>query len=562
MKKIVFILVILSVSFSNICYAAIDAATQWEFRSTATANMVNGGGFVSGASGSDFSTQDTAERTWLPAGGDFTNDLSPTNATPSVLTSASYNFAAADVGNIIHLTAGTNLTASWYEIVSVAANAATLDRNAMTGAPSADVSGYEGGSMNIGALEDSFFDNIGDNADDGNTVWFYNNNSATTITFTMSQTVSISGGGVNNPIMIKGYKTTRGDEPRGDDRPTLAIGANLFEIQDLWDMHNLQATGTSSRVLDDGNTSKFISLKVTNSSTTADRNSINLTDGNSSVYDCELISYRGQGIFSNTSHHEILYSYFHDSNVGLLDTSTGGTTLIGNLFESHVTAAVQFTGTSSQAQSVVSNTFYGSENTTGIGLDLSSGSGFRAAAILNNIFYGFVTGINYGVASSTTLLIDYNNYFNNDTDVTNVTKGSNASSADPTFTDVAQVVGTTATYTGSTLTDAGANFDNVVNNQDFIYIVSGTGVTAGQYLITGSATTTVTTDIDAGESAGGDIVFQVTTGRDFSIGTNLKAAGFPGAFQGGLTTGFLDIGAVQREEPAAGGGRRAGWSIQ
>jgi len=39
---------------------------------------------------------------------------------------------------------------------------------------------------------------------------------------------------------------------------------------------------------------------------------------------------------------------------------------------------------------------------------------------------------------------------------------------------------------------------------------------------------------------------------DFSIGTNLRALGFPGVFPGGLSTGFLDIGAVQREEAAGG----------
>jgi hypothetical protein len=41
--------------------------------------------------------------------------------------------------------------------------------------------------------------------------------------------------------------------------------------------------------------------------------------------------------------------------------------------------------------------------------------------------------------------------------------------------------------------------------------------------------------------------------NNFSIGTNLKAKGFPGTFQGmnGNTTGYLDIGAVQRQE--AGG---------
>ena len=40
---------------------------------------------------------------------------------------------------------------------------------------------------------------------------------------------------------------------------------------------------------------------------------------------------------------------------------------------------------------------------------------------------------------------------------------------------------------------------------------------------------------------------------NFTIGTNLKAAGFPGLFPRGVTTGYLDMGAVQRQEPAGGG---------
>jgi hypothetical protein len=45
-----------------------------------------------------------------------------------VITSATHNFVAADVGNLIQITAGTNWTTGFYQIVSVAANAATLDR--------------------------------------------------------------------------------------------------------------------------------------------------------------------------------------------------------------------------------------------------------------------------------------------------------------------------------------------------------------------------------------------------------------------------------------------------
>lgn len=50
-----------------------------------------------------------------------------------------------------------------------------------------------------------------------------------------------------------------------------------------------------------------------------------------------------------------------------------------------------------------------------------------------------------------------------------------------------------------------------------------------------------------------DPQFTDAPGGDFSVGENLKAAGFPGAFDGGLSTGYLDMGAVQRQEPAAGG---------
>lgn len=41
---------------------------------------------------------------------------------------------------------------------------------------------------------------------------------------------------------------------------------------------------------------------------------------------------------------------------------------------------------------------------------------------------------------------------------------------------------------------------------------------------------------------------------NFRVGTNMKALGFPGTFPGGLSIGYVDIGAVQRVEPTASGG--------
>lgn len=56
-----------------------------------------------------------------------------------------------------------------------------------------------------------------------------------------------------------------------------------------------------------------------------------------------------------------------------------------------------------------------------------------------------------------------------------------------------------------------------------------------------------------------DAGFTDAANGDFSIGTNLQADGFPGAFPGGLSTGYVDIGAVQRQEPAGDGGGAVGY---
>lgn len=48
-----------------------------------------------------------------------------TSASP-VFTSASYNFVSGDIGAWVYVASGTNWTAGWYKIASVAANAATL----------------------------------------------------------------------------------------------------------------------------------------------------------------------------------------------------------------------------------------------------------------------------------------------------------------------------------------------------------------------------------------------------------------------------------------------------
>lgn len=51
-----------------------------------------------------------------------------------------------------------------------------------------------------------------------------------------------------------------------------------------------------------------------------------------------------------------------------------------------------------------------------------------------------------------------------------------------------------------------------------------------------------------------DPTYTNAAGDDYSVGTNMKAKGFPSAFPSGNTTSYVDIGAVQRQEPAGGSG--------
>lgn len=115
---------------------ALSANTVWEIRSGGSDN--NGGGFVAGASGVDYSQQNAAQFSGT--------DLVIDGTLNTKVTSASHTFDANDVGNIIQVRAGTNFTVGFYQIVSVASGAATLDRAVGT-AGSTGGTWAEGGAM-------------------------------------------------------------------------------------------------------------------------------------------------------------------------------------------------------------------------------------------------------------------------------------------------------------------------------------------------------------------------------------------------------------------------------
>ena len=120
--------------------------------------------------------------------------------------------------------------------------------------------------------------------------------------------------------------------------------------------------------------------------------------------------------------------------------------------------------------------------------------------------------------------------------------------------------------TGNTLygaeTPAGTGISIGTGNNVAIFNNIIYGFTTGISKTTSVASTTLgynnffnnTTDVSNVTKGANDIALNPTfvdaVNADFRIGTNLKAKGFPGAFNGAGSSciGYLDIGAVQREE--------------
>jgi hypothetical protein len=517
--------------FSGQVYAAAGAATVWELRDTATGGATNnGGGYDSSvaSAGTDYTLQDNAQFSG--------STLSTSNGTtnPCVVSSGTHNFVSSDNGNFIHIISGGTFTAGWYEIASTSGNNATLDKACASGASTSGGTWAEGGALVLNSAADTTW---AATLSPGNTVWIKNGS------YTAGGGLLFpSGIAATTSIKIAGYNGSRNDNPTGSNRPLITMGSNILTLGSFNVLKNIRLTGQSTSVISGGINGMISNVKAINTSTSTNRNAISMTtDG--AVIDCELASYRGNAIGASTSI-AVIGSYLHDSNNGISNTSTGGVQIINNIIESNVTDAIILTGTLTTNSVIEGNTLYGGENKTGLGISLATGT--RNLRIMNNIIYGFTTGISS--ADVLTASFDgYNDYFNNTADVSGWVKGIGAVAVNPAFANLAQVTGTAGSISGSVITDAAANFGNVVNNQDFVYIVSGTGATAGQYLITSHTTTTITLDSAPGGS-GTNIHYQVTTGRNFAIGTALKSKGLPGAFQGGLTTGYLDIGAAQRHE--------------
>lgn len=473
-----------------------------------------------------------------------------------VLTSATGGFTPVMVGNLVHITAGTNATTGWYCITAYTnTNTVTIDRDCTAGVTTMSAATFKvGGALSLANSDDDSVFELLTNSTTAASKYFIKGSA----TYTLTSTVTMAADG-NSAWrgVLEGYASVRGDRPTGSTRPTIATGSLVFTIAGAYtDWHSIIFTGTNTSVVASGSgTVAFFNCKFVNTSTTANRAGLNISGSGQKAINCEAISYRGYALYTGSVNVLIAGGYYHDSAVGIVVAiSSGACNIHGNIVASNVTAAIQNLTTAMSNGIIMGNTLYGAENKIGIGLDHLTGS--RLVTFMNNIIYGFTTGVTHPDVNFN-YTTDWNDYYNNTNDLSAAShwgKGTNDLAVDPAFTSVQQRTGTTATTSGSALTQSGATFTTwgVTAGTHYLHLVSGTGVTVGKYGIASvDSETQITLDIAPGTDATADKTWAIVTGLNWAVGTSLKALGTPGAFPGSSTTGYMDIGAAQRQE--AGG---------
>lgn len=512
----------------------------------------------------------TATVSFVASGGVYTNDLQCTNAVPSSCSSVSYNFRPADIGNGLHVTAGTNATTSvqgqWREIMSVSGGSATLDYNVTTGA--GDMTGGTarlGGAVSLGSGSDNEFFNLGYGvnlpvANAGASMFFISNQASTTLGEAVNITTATGNGGTQNPVKIMCHEQ---GNPGTANNPFTAIqstkGINLgagtgfsFTTGLYWDVYNCNFyTAGSSNSLNPNTNSKWIGNKIVNASATALRAGITLGNGVASVLlkGNEIIVPRGYGISTGQNNNNgvrIIGNYIHNSDTCIRHGATNVFVAFNILSDCYNAGWYNAVVPGITAGGLLmNNTFVGNSTPLGVGVSLSAST--TQVALVNNLFYGLTTGAS-STEVTTIAYASNNNYFNNTSNYRNMATGTLDTFINPSFAGYTVLSGTTGSTTSTTFQDLGVDFSSVTPGIDALVLRSGTGVNLGNYLITAVNGDTLTLSSTPTANATADKVWYITTGKNYSIGTGLKATAFPGGMPGNFQTGYLDVGALQRQE--------------
>lgn len=444
----------------------------------------------------------------------FTN-LSSVSASTTITDASSGGlFTPSMAGNHICISAGTNATVYWYEIISYTnSNAVVLDTTPNSGTMSA-TTGNVGGAVSLGGtttgIKDSDFFGIGSSISttSGSPQYFLFNG-----TYTIGQSITMSSGTNAYYGRSSGYGVIRGDLPIGATRPIINCGTFTVNGGSAAVLKSIILQGgPTSALFIAGNPSTTENCSVFNSTTTATIPAISAS-GQAIIIKCEACSYNGYAISLTTGPNSITTCYIHDSSFGIHDVCANTVnSFIGNLIVGTVSRGIYISGGGNNSI-IYGNTIYGLPVPNGAeGINTTSAQ--IPVVALNNIITNFGSGA--GGAGGPSITADYNNYFGNTSNLSSWFEGVNTVFNNPSYTNVAglQQMGS-VTFSGTTLTDTGQNFttSGVVAGRDYLYVSSTTGGNSGIFKIVAVGTTTLTTDNTLGTGVNG--FYQIITGRNF-----------------------------------------------
>ncbi len=452
---------------------ALSATTVWEVRVAGSDN--NGGGFVSGGGGTDRSQQNAA----FASGTNLTVDaVTNTDVAPD-----GYAPGAADVGNIIQITAGAGFTTGFYQISSIQADKWRLDRS-----PAA--TGTAGGAWAMGGALGSPGKAAEGKMAHSTTGTVYIGGGTYTISTT---TANVSGGRINdtvngNGIIWEGYQNARGDLGTAPILQVAAAGVSSITV------FTAANSGTSGKCI-------WRNIHV---------------DGqnNASIVGFSFGA-RGRARF---------LMVLNCTGLGI----SGGAT---QLFKCRAT------GCSNGVSAIQGLCCIGCE------AYLNTTTGFTATSV-GSVFAFCISRGNSGAAS------DGFQLGQSSCSMTNCASYGN---------------GRAGVFIASVVT---AQLTNVLCEANAAYAFSGDTATAGVGLencggynnTSGNINTSVLTDPATNFITGTASFFVNPAAGNMSLnntaggGAAARAAGFPGTYPSGLTTGYLDSGGAQHIDAGGGGG--------
>jgi len=388
-----------------------SANMVYEMRANGSAD--NGGGFLNGGTGTDYSQQDAAQVTYT--------DLVIDATTNTDVTSAATPFTSAHVGNVINITGGTGFTVGRYEVISVAGVIATLS-SAVGTTSSTGGAGKLGGAIFL--WTDVFFEGL----TAGNLIWVKADG-----THTFTEGLSVSKDGTSDAyLQVLGYKTTRGDADLIEsNRPDLSLGAYFFDTDNYWEIRNLYTLGTGAINLGMDSYGIIKNCKCVNTSGTSGRSAISI-DASAEAIECESSSSNGMCFFlgaSSKANYCHAYGSTHAGWGGFVASGNGCT--LQNCISSNNYNGIR--ALSSAILAAHKTTVY---NCT-IGVYVASAA--DKLVLTDTIIDNCTTGLERqtAITNLSADILENINFSNNTTDKTNVGTIINETNLDPQFVNAA-----------------------------------------------------------------------------------------------------------------------------